>query len=156
MKLSEIKDALEQMTLTRFVLPDGQSVPAHFHVTEIGMIQKRYIDCGGTLRSEDKITFQLWTAEDYDHRLGAEKLLKIIRLAEKSLDLPDAEVELEYQQSTKSVYGLALEGSSFQLVNTFTDCLAKDNCGVPESKTKLSLNSLGNSSAGCAPGSGCC
>jgi hypothetical protein len=48
MKLSEIKklDTLENVT---FQLPDGTTVPEHFHVTEVGLITKNFIDCGGKL-----------------------------------------------------------------------------------------------------------
>ena len=28
------------------MLPDGDFVPAHFHVTEVGRVQKDFIDCG--------------------------------------------------------------------------------------------------------------
>ena len=28
------------------MLPDGSFVPAHFHVTEVGRVQKDFIDCG--------------------------------------------------------------------------------------------------------------
>jgi hypothetical protein len=45
MKLSEIKTAntLENVT---FLLPNGTYVPEHFHVTEVGLITKNFIDCG--------------------------------------------------------------------------------------------------------------
>jgi predicted transcriptional regulator len=44
-KLSEKKlDTLENVT---FQLPDGTTVPEHFHVTEVGLITKNFIDCGG-------------------------------------------------------------------------------------------------------------
>ena len=34
-----------------FALPDGGFVPAHFHITEVGHVEKNFIDCGGTVRS---------------------------------------------------------------------------------------------------------
>ena len=48
-------------------------VPSHFHVTEVGKITKHFIDCGGTVRNEEVVNFQLWQADDYDHRLHPEK-----------------------------------------------------------------------------------
>ncbi|MEI7863404.1 MAG: DUF6428 family protein, partial [Planctomycetota bacterium] len=33
------------------MLPDKSFVPAHFHITEVGRVQKDFIDCGGTVRS---------------------------------------------------------------------------------------------------------
>ena len=81
MKLTEIKSKLNSLDHISFKLPDGSIVASHFHITEIGHIQKRFIDCGGTIRDETKINFQLWSAEDHDHRLTASKLLSIISIA---------------------------------------------------------------------------
>src|SRR4051812_20779768 len=47
-----------------FVLPDGDRIPAHAHITEVGRIDKRFIDCGGTIRSLANCTLQAWVAED--------------------------------------------------------------------------------------------
>ncbi len=156
MKLSNIKDELANLTEVRFLLPDGTPVPPHFHVTEIGQITKKFIDCGGTMRSESVISFQLYTADDHDHRLGAQKLQKIIALSETKLGLEDHDIEVEYQGDTIGKYGLGFNGREFLLQPTFTDCLAKDGCGIPEKK-KVSLSSLTvKDSPACAPGSGCC
>jgi hypothetical protein len=46
MTLSEIKENLKQLEELQFLLPNGDSVPPHFHVTEIGKITKQFIDCG--------------------------------------------------------------------------------------------------------------
>ena len=91
------------MTTVSFQLPNGSSVPAHYHITEVGHVQKRFIDCGGTTRLEDRICFQLWEAEDFDHRLQAEKLMKIIELSERTLNLPDEEIEVEYTGDTVEI-----------------------------------------------------
>ena len=66
MKLSEIKKHLNQLETIEFKLPNGDLVPRHFHVTEVGKVSKTFIDCGGTLRQESLINFQLWEADDYD------------------------------------------------------------------------------------------
>lgn len=155
MTLSEVKNRLAEMNEVGFVLPDGSMVAAHFHITEIGRIEKHFIDCGGTLRTEKRVGFQLWQAEDFDHRLGAEKLMKIIALSEKKLQLEDDEVEVEYQGETIGKYTLDHNGQHFTLVNTHTDCLAKDQCGIPAGKAKLVMSSLQDATS-CAPGSGCC
>lgn len=154
MKLSEVKNALTQIGQVRFKLPSGSYVPEHFHVTEIGGVNKKFIDCGGVVRQEEKINFQLWEANDYDHRLAPDKLIKIIDLSEKILDLGDQEVEVEYQFDTIGRYGLDFDGSNFVLTTTHTDCLAKDNCGIP--KEKLPLSKLATASSCCTPGGGCC
>jgi hypothetical protein len=63
-------------------LPEGSSVPAHFHITEVGQVNKKFIDWGGTQMEEKMINFQLWVAADYDHRFGTKKLLDIIKLSD--------------------------------------------------------------------------
>jgi Family of unknown function (DUF6428) len=84
MKLSEIKSILANAEAVNFQLENGTYVPEHFHVTEVGMVTKNFIDCGGTVRNEKKVNFQLWDANDYDHRLKPKRLLDIIALSEKN------------------------------------------------------------------------
>ncbi len=157
MTLQEIKSHLQSLDTIAFQLPNGQFVPSHFHVTEVGKVHKHFIDCGGTVREEEVINFQLWEANDYDHRIHPEKLSQIIALSEKTLNLKNHEIEVEYQGDTIGKYGLEFNGSHFILTNRQTDCLAKDNCGVPETKQKIKLEELGaNQQNACAPGSGCC
>ncbi len=157
MKLTQVKDALGSIDAVTFRLPSGERVPEHFHITEVGKVVKDYIDCGGTLRHETSVSFQLWTASDYDHRLQSRKLLDIIGLSESLLNLPDAEVEVEYQGDTIKRYRLAFDGTEFLLLSTQTDCLAKDKCGIPIEKQRRSLADLTyGTQKGCEPGSGCC
>ena len=157
MKLSEVKTVLSKLETIAFQLPNGDLVPNHFHVTEVGKITKNFVDCGGTLRNEEVINFQLWNADDYDHRLHPDKLLNIIELSEKILALKDQEIEVEYQGQTIEKYGLEFADKNFLLTNKATDCLAKDSCGIPEEKPKLQMVNVGNSDTGaCAPGGGCC
>lgn len=157
MTLLDIKNRLENLDTLKFVLPDGSQVPSHFHVTEVGKVSKHFIDCGGTERHEDVINFQLWTADDVDHRLQAQKLLKIIDLSINKLDLSiNSTVKVEYQGQTIETYGLNFENDAFNLIPQQTDCLAKDSCGIPQQKPKLKMSELQNSQACCSPESGCC
>ncbi|MDN3202993.1 DUF6428 family protein [Algoriphagus sediminis] len=156
MRLSEIKSALQNLDTIAFELPDGSLVPSHFHVTEVGKVTKHFIDCGGTVRNEEVANFQLWNADDYDHRLHPEKLVKIIDLSEKVLGLGDLEIEVEYQGQSIEKYGLDFNGKNFLLTSKQTDCLARDKCGIPEQKPKLKLSALSTVSNSCEPGSGCC
>jgi hypothetical protein len=66
--------------------------------------------------------------------------------------LEDHEIEVEYQGLTIGKYGLEFDGKSFALTNTMTDCLAKDQCGIPSEKLKIRI---GQNQA-CTPGGGCC
>ncbi len=157
MKLSEVKNHLDYVGQVRFRLPDGTYVPEHFHVTEVGSVSKHFIDCGGTVRTENVANFQLWQATDYDHRLSPQKLKGIIELSERILHMEDQEVEVEYQAGTIGKFGLEFQNGDFILTNTYTDCLAKDNCGIPTQKKKLSLAEIGTQEKeSCIPGSGCC
>ena len=156
MKLSEVKNSLANLEKIAFQLPNGELVPSHFHVTEVGMITKNFIDCGGTVRNEKVVNFQLWNADDYDHRLHPEKLIHIIELSEKVIGLEDKEIEVEYQGDTIQKFALEFDGTNLLLTSKQTDCLAKDQCGIPVEKPKLNLVDLPNNNNQCTPGGGCC
>lgn len=155
MKLSEIKNILPTLNDVQFQLENGTFVPVHFHVTEVGIITKHFIDCGGTIRNEKVISFQLWDANDYAHRLKPVKLLNIIKLSEEKLGIEDLEIEVEYQNDTIGKYDLGFNGKNFILKNKTTACLAGDACGVPQQKEKIQLSDLKKSSC-CSATSGCC
>ena len=157
MKLNEIKVILSSLETVVFQLPNKSFVPNHFHVTEVGMITKNFIDCGGKVREEKVINFQLWEAGDYDHRLAPSKLVNIIELSEKVLKInPELEIEVEYQSDTIGKYGLEFSNSIFHLITKTTACLATDSCGIPVEKLKKNLLELGTINATCTPGGGCC
>jgi hypothetical protein len=154
MKLSELKQHLLNINNLNFVLPGGKFVPRHFHITEIGLVTKNFIDCGGELHNEQTASMQIWVAQDIEHRLMPAKLLGIIDISKKVLADADPEVEVEYQTDTIGKYTLEFEGENFLLIPTHTDCLAKSTCGIPETKPELA----GAEKAGgcCTPGGGCC
>ncbi|RCS27579.1 hypothetical protein DUT90_05560 [Polaribacter sp. WD7] len=156
MKLSEIKNHLKELNTIAFQLPNGNLVPSHFHVTEVGKVTKDFIDCGGKVRNETVINFQLWEANDYDHRLHPEKLVNIIELSEKIFDFDDLEIEVEYQgKETIGKFGLDFNGTNFLLTSKLTACLAEDACGIPKQKPRIRISDLGKVSS-CDPNSGCC
>ena len=157
MKLSEIKKHLNNLESIGFQLPDGNLVPAHFHVTEVGKISKHFIDCGGTIRKEEVVNFQLWNKDDYNHRLHPEKLIHIIELSEKTLGLEDLEIEVEFQgSSTINKYSLDFDGKNFLLTNKHTACLAEEACGIPKNKPRVKISDLQKQDSCCSPASGCC
>ncbi|WP_149207309.1 DUF6428 family protein [Flavobacterium johnsoniae] len=157
MKLSEIKEILPTLDNVEFQLENGTFVPEHFHVTEVGQITKKFIDCGGVIRTEKVINFQLWNANDFEHRLKPTKLLNIIKLSEEKLGMQDAEIEVEYQSNTIGKYDLEFNGKIFLLNNKNTACLAEDACGIPSEKLKKNLIELNvNQTNTCTPGGGCC
>lgn len=156
MKLSQIKSILATAETVNFKLPNGSFVPEHFHVTEVGLITKNFIDCGGIVRNETVVNFQLWNANDFEHRLKPQKLINIIELSERVLDIQDYEIEVEYQDTTIGKYDLDFNGSDFILVNKQTACLAQDQCGIPQEKQKVRLSDMNNETSCCTPNSGCC
>lgn len=153
MILSELIDHLKNTDQVNFKLPDGSYVPQHFHITELGMVSKHFIDCGGTIRKEESISIQLWEANDFDHRLKPEKLLRIIEISEKSLPVKDVEIEIEYQNQTIGKYGLDFDGQDFLLINKHTACLASDACGVDSKGLEIQNT---KTTGCCSPASGCC
>jgi len=151
MKLSEIKEHLNKVNTVTFELENGSFVPEHFHVTEVGIVSKNFIDCGGTVRNEKVANFQLWDANDFDHRLKPQKLLNIIALSEKVLGMEDLEIEVEYQTETIGKYELGFRDNNFVLLSKQTNCLAQDKCGIPADQLKENTKA-----ACCTPGGGCC
>jgi Family of unknown function (DUF6428) len=155
MKVSEFKNHLQNHSEIRIQLPSGELLPNHYHITEMGIINKKYTDCGNTFREENYFTFQLWHSTDTWHQLKAEKVLKIISGIEKQLQsMDDLEIIIEYQnEDTIGKFGLEYNQNQFQLTATKTTCLAQDNCGIPSEKIRNPLKQLTSS---CAPNTNCC
>jgi hypothetical protein len=135
MKLTELKNILNQHPAAhlRFLLPDGESVPAHAHVTEVARIDKRFVDCGGTLRNESLCRLQTWFSDDTDHRLTAGKLLKILSRAGSILGTDELEVDIEHQagyisQFPVNSFEVLPHEITFHLAERHAACLAPDKC----------------------------
>lgn len=138
MKLSELKKQLAQHfdKTIRFVLPTGTRIPVHAHVTEVARIDKKYIDCGGTFRTDSFCRLQAWFQEDTDHRLTAGKLLTILQKSESFLQAEDLDVDVEYEAPFISQFPatlLEVEGNElvFRLGMKHTACLAEEKCLPP-------------------------
>ena len=147
MNVEQFYQTLEKQSdaAVRFQLPSGSLIPDHFHVTEVGRIDKRFVDCGGTHRQSASCLLQTWTANDLHHRLVAGKLAKILRIAAPVLGSFELPVEVEYGEDVAAQYfvsdvDVADDTVTFILSGKQTDCLARDKCGV----------------GGCDPNSGCC
>lgn len=138
MKLAKFKQHLLEVTYPVFALESWTFVPSHYHITEIWLVTKQYIDCWGEMRHESVVSLQLWYADDRDHRLSAEKLLSIIEIFEQKITDADHAIEIEYQGETIGKYWVERNDGRFTLVSTYTDCLAKDACGIPEKPGKNS------------------
>ena len=147
MKLSALKKFLSSQGELSILDDKGEAIPAHFHVTEVGILIKQFFDCGGVVHQDNVVNVQLWVAEDYDHRLTGEKLLKIIEMSMPLFQGHDLDVEAEYQTNTIGRYKLDVIDNQLRLVPKATDCLAPVRCDLPQPET---------ANTGCAPGSGCC
>jgi len=138
----------------QLLLPDCSSVPAHFHVTEVGRVQKDFIDCGGTARRSKSGVLQVWVANDIKHRLETTKLVKIIQKGTDLFETTDIPLEVEYDNGVISQYSVqdvavTDSGIVLQLGTKHTACLAPDRCGVD-----LTLLEQNPATSCCAPG--CC
>ena len=59
-------------------------------------------------------------------------------------------------KDTIGKFNLDFDGTNFLLTSKLTDCLAKDNCGIPTEKPKVKIGEWKEKENSCAPGSGCC
>lgn len=136
MKLRELKSLLRKHPALqpRFTLPSGEQIPAHFHITEVGHLAKKFVDCGGTFREREACVLQTYVAEDFDHRLKAGRFADILDLGRPILPHDELEVELEWDCCVVSQYPIASGRAAedrleFLLAARHTDCLAKQKCG---------------------------
>jgi hypothetical protein len=148
MKRVELKEKLAgQLDASiRFLLPNGEFVPIHAHVTEVARIDKRFVDCGGTLRNDSLCRLQTWFSDDVDHRLTAGKLLKILEKAKSFLATDDLEVDVEHEIGFISQFPLeSVEISPSEIVLTLTErhtaCLAPEKC-IPPVSQRTDFNPL--------------
>jgi hypothetical protein len=138
MTLAELRALLasQPAAALELVFDDGDTVPPAFHVTEVGHVTRRFIDCGGTRRTTECCLLQVWVAAgDPDHRLPAGKLLDILRLADDLLPSAALPVEIEYEGCVLSQYSVAAGEAApglirLRLEDKHTDCLAKEACGL--------------------------
>lgn len=138
MKLSEFKANLARhpgLNL-RFLLPTGVAIPEHAHVTEVARLDKRFVDCGGILRTDSFCRLQTWVADDRHHRLSAGKLLGILEKAGPILLAEDLDVDVEHELGVISQFPIdsmeAVHGELVvRLASRHTACLAEDKCVRP-------------------------
>ena len=153
MKLSAFRAALDQNKdgNLAILLPSGNNIPAHFHITEVGRTEKNFVDCGGKTRHVAFASLQVWVADDTDHRLPAGKLSVIIEKAAGLLGSDDPEMQVECQEGTIGLFSVESsviqDGSLvFILANKQTACLAMEVC-IPDAKDEEGC---------CGSGSSCC
>jgi hypothetical protein len=160
MKLSELKSLLVSYPDRHFriSLPDNSAVPLSFHITEVGRVNKTFLDCGGTLRETSTCQLQVWVGEDYDHRIETGKMAGILEKANTLLPDGSVPVEIEYEDRVISQYtiehhDLTDDAVVLRLAHKHTECLAPELCGLPSPDFRIPA--IGGKSPCCGP-AGCC
>jgi len=133
MKYEVLRRALERYptTLPRFILPSGDYIPAHAHVTEVGHVVRNFIDCGGLTGKEEKVVLQTHVGNDTDHRLRSDRLAKILQLGNRVIPSADLDVDVEYDCCVVAQYPIAKatpEGDHLNLIlrRGRTQCRARE------------------------------
>lgn len=133
MKLTQLRSILEAHpdTRPRFTLPDGDQIPAHFHLTEVGHVAKSFIDCGGVLGASEACVLQTWVGDDVDHRLTAGRLAQILDLGRRVLPDRDLDVQVEYDCCVVAQYPVEdarREGEHLEITlgDNTTQCRARE------------------------------
>jgi hypothetical protein len=139
MTLRGLQNALKanRNRFPRFVLPNGDYIPAHAHVTEVGHVVRNFIDCGGLTGKEEKIVLQTHVGNDTEHRLRSDRFAKILRLGDRVVPSEDLDVDVEYNCCVVAHYPIAEatpEGEHLNLIlqRGRTRCRARER---RESKT---------------------
>ncbi len=138
MKLNQLKTLLEANRDKQFLLllPNNNPVPVSFHITEVGHINKTFIDCGGKVHATQTCQLQAWVGEDEEHRINAGKLADILKLSRSIVPDDDIDLEIEYEDQVISQYPVedytvTGEAVVLNLTTKHTDCLARELCLVP-------------------------
>ena len=133
MTLQDLQNTLEAnpSRFPRFVLPNGDCIPAHAHVTEVGHLVRNFIDCGGLTGKEEKIVLQTHVGNDTDHRLRSDRFAKILRLGNRMIPTADLDVDVEYDCCVVAQYPIAEatpEGDHLNLIlrRGRTQCRARE------------------------------
>ncbi len=151
MKLHQFKALLEANRDKQFrlQLPEERAIPVSFHITEVGLVTKSFIDCGGKVHTVQSCQLQVWLGPDSDHRIEAGKMADILKVAQKIVPDDNLDLEIEYEDQIISQYPVADaiisdDAVTLHLTTKHTDCLAKELCLTPV-----------NGASCCGP-TGCC
>ena len=133
MTLHDLQNALDAnpRLFPRFVLPDGDYIPAHAHVTEVGHLVRTFIDCGGLSGKEEKVLLQTHVGSDTDHRLRSDRFAKILQLGNRVISSADLDVDVEYDCCVVAQYPIAEATSDSEHLNLIlgrsrTQCRARE------------------------------
>ena len=163
MKTQELLNVLEAQKdkSLLFEYSPNQFVGANYHITEVKHLKIDSVDCGSGTDQWNETIIQLWESPGEIGKTEYMSTLKALGILKKvgkmrPYDL-SAEVKFEYSNDTFHtaqlfVNDFEIKGQQLilKLAVEKTDCKAKEVCGVPEAVVEA------DSTASCAPGSGCC
>ncbi len=151
MKLVELQNVLERHwnTFPRFVLPDGELIPAHAHVTEVGHVVRNFVDCGGLTGREEKVVLQTHVGDDTDHRLRSDGFAKILKLGNRVLPSADLDVAVEYDCCVISQYPIAEAKAEGEHLNLMLE-RGRTQCRARERRASKTADNC------CAASTDCC
>lgn len=142
-----------------FEYTPGKFVNANYHITEIKNIMVDSVDCGAGTDSWKETIIQLWESPEEVGKTEFMKAFKALGILKKvdGIRAMDREAEVRFEYSNPTFHTAQLFVSDVlwdasklvvKLAVKKTDCKAKDTCGIPTETIETS--------ASCAPGSGCC
>lgn len=162
MTLQEFKALLHEnrASLFQVVLPHGDAVPISFHITEVGRVEKTFLDCGGKMHTRRTCQLQVWVGPDEDHRIQAGKMADILDRSGAIVPDDTLPLELEYEREDRFVsqfpvadFEVTRDSVILRLGVRHTECLAPELCIVP-APLSLELAMAPSSGCGCGP-AGC-
>ena len=151
MTLHDLQNALKAnpKRVPRFMLPNGDYIPAHAHVTEVGHVVRNFIDCGGLVGKEEKILLQTHVGDDADHRLRSDRFAKILQLGNRVVPSTNLDVDVEYDCCVVAQYPIADAKPDGEHLNLMLQ-RGRTQCRVRERRQDETA------AAGCATSAACC
>jgi hypothetical protein len=147
-----------------FTLPNGQTIPEGYHLTELKAVNVNAMDCGGQADAWAETIIQLWSAPEGEpgRQMTGKKFLEITDQVLKVVPVNmDANLKIEYGLGGEPaahyrVGSLALEAGilNAHLEPLPVSCKARDRWNATQ--TPISFEMLGDAEASCKPGGGCC
>jgi hypothetical protein len=151
-----------------FTLPNGQTVPEGYHLTELKSVNVQAMDCGGQADAWAETIIQLWSAPEGEpgRQMTGQKFLEITDQVLKVVPVNmDANLKIEYGLGGEPaahyrVGSLTLEAGilNANLEPLPVSCKARDrwDAAQQDSSAPIGLELIGDAGAACKPGGGCC
>lgn len=96
--LAILDDKCQDFSL-RIMLPNGELIPEHFHISEIGKVDKTFVDVSNTQREVHICVLKVWVGHDVEYRLIKSKLNALLSRA-RSIYADNSPMAIEYGNET--------------------------------------------------------